>query len=64
MTKSRSETASSELAIGRSKPSAFSGHVAVDRERRAGKRGRAKRDSFRRLRASANLPRSRPAIST
>ena len=43
-TKSRSETASSEFAVGRSKPSAFAVIVAVERERRAGERRRAERD--------------------
>ncbi len=42
-TKSRSETASSEFAIGRSKPSALRGHRPVDRERRAGERRGAER---------------------
>ena len=42
-TKSRSETASSEFAIGRSKPSAFAVMRAVDRERGAGERRRAER---------------------
>ena len=42
-TKSRSETESSEFAVGRSKPSACRGHVAVDREGGAGERRRAER---------------------
>ena len=41
--KSRSETASSELAAGRSKPSAAAVAVAVDRKRGAGQRGGAER---------------------
>ena len=41
--KSRSETPSSELAVGRSKPSAAAVALPVDRERRAGQRGRAQR---------------------
>ena len=41
--KSRSETASSEFAAGRSKPSAAAVIVAVDRERRAGERAGAER---------------------
>ncbi len=42
-TKSRSDTASSEFAVGRSKPSALRRHLAVDRKRRAGERRRAER---------------------
>ena len=42
-TKSRSETASSELAIGRSKPSAFAVACAVDRKRGSGQRRGAER---------------------
>ena len=41
--KSRSETPSSELAVGRSKPSAAAVACAIDRERRAGQRRRAER---------------------
>ena len=41
--KSRSETASSELAVGRSKSSASAVRVPVDGERRAGQRRRAQR---------------------
>ena len=41
--KSRSDTASSELAVGRSKPSASRGHRAIDRKRRAGQRRAAQR---------------------
>ena len=63
-TKSRSETASSELAIGRSKPSASavaSRSIGNDVPASA---AAPSGDSFRRLRASANRPRSRAAIST
>ncbi len=62
--KSRSDTASSELADGRSKPSAFavmsrsrSNEVPASAPEPSG-------DSLSRLRASANRPRSRAAIST
>ena len=41
--KSRSDTPSSELAVGRSKPSAFAVACAIDRERGAGQRRRAQR---------------------
>ena len=64
MTKSRSDTASSELAIGRAKPSAFdvlsrsrSNEVPASAAAPSG-------DSLRRVRASASRPRSRAAIST
>ena len=43
ITKSRSDTASSEFAIGRSNLQRLRRHVAVDRKRRAGERGGAER---------------------
>ena len=43
MTKSRSDTASSEFAAGRSKPKRLRGHLAVERKRGAGERGGAER---------------------
>ena len=63
--KSRSETASSELAVGRSKPSASAVMCAVDRERRcrrAPRRRAGTRSAARARRRSA--PRSRASIST
>ena len=63
-TKSRSETASSELSVGLSKPSAFAvawrsmgNDVPASAAEPSG-------HSFSRVRASASRPRSRPSIST
>ncbi len=63
-TKSRSETASSEFAAGRSKPSAFavmSRSIGNDVPASA---AAPSGSSLRRVRASAKRPRSRASIST
>ncbi len=63
-TKSRSDTASSELAIGRSKPSALAVAWRSIGNEVPASAAAPSGDSFNRLRASANRPRSRAAIST
>ena len=63
-TKSRSETASSELAIGRSKPSAFAVAWRSIGNEVPASAAAPSGDLLSRLRASANRPRSRAAIST
>ena len=63
-TKSRSETASSEFAIGRSKPSAFAVMSRSIGKAVPASAAAPSGDSLRRRRASANRPRSRAAIST
>ena len=63
-TKSRSETASSEFAIGRSKPSAFAVMSRSTGNAVPASAAAPSGDWFARLRASANRPRSRAAIST
>ena len=63
-TKSRSETASSELAIGRSKPSALAVASRSIGNEVPASAAAPSGDLLRRLRASAKRPRSRAAIST
>ncbi len=63
-TKSRSETASSEFAIGRSKPSASAVMSRSTGNAVPASAAAPSGDSFSRLRASAKRPRSRAAIST
>ena len=63
-TKSRSETASSELAIGRSKPSAFAVAARSIGNEVPASAAAPSGDLFSRLRASAKRPRSRATIST
>ena len=63
-TKSRSETASSEFAVGRSKPSAIAVIARSSGNDVPASAADPSGDSLSRLRASANRPRSRAAIST
>ena len=64
MTKSRSETASSEFAVGRSKPSAFAVIVRSIGNEVPASAAEPSGDSLSRFRASAKRPRSRETIST
>ena len=64
ITKSRSDTASSEFAAGRSKPSAFAVIARSSRNEVPASAAAPSGFSFSRLRASAKRPRSRAAIST